>query len=75
MWPLQSLAVPRPDIDLDVKFTGKTSSGSYTVLVTALVKLPPYISKKDRDEVAKKITIDLKKPINVSVEKGEAHAG
>jgi hypothetical protein len=64
-------AVPRPDIDLDVKFTGKTSDGSYNVLVTALLKLPPYISKKDRDEVAGKITIDLKNPINVMVEKGE----
>ncbi len=64
-------AVPQPDIDLDVKFTGKTGSGSYHVLVTALVKLPPYISKKDRETVAKKITIDIKKPTNVLVEKGE----
>ena len=64
-------AVPQPDLDLDVKFTGKTSSGSYTVLVTAMLKLPPYIRKKDRDEIARKLTIDIKKPINVSVEKGE----
>jgi len=62
--------VPQPDIDLDVKFTGKTSGGSYTVLVTALVKLPPYISKKDREGVVKTLTIDIQKPKNVTVEKG-----
>jgi len=64
-------AVPQPDIDLDVKFAGKAGRGTYQVLATVLLKLPPYISKKDRETVAKKITIDITKPKNVSVEKGE----
>ncbi len=63
-------AMKQPEIELDAIFTGKATDGSYNLLVTATLDLPPYISQAEKDSVIRSITIDIKDKKNVSIEKG-----
>jgi hypothetical protein len=63
-------AIKQPEIGLDAKFNGKAADGTYNLLVTATLELPPYISQAEKDTVIRNLTIDVKDKKNVTVEKG-----